>query len=524
MQNVGASWLMTTLSASAVLVALMQTATSLPVFLVGLPAGAIADVVDRRKLLLVSQGWMLLVATVLGVLSLLNMVSAITLLVLTFLLGLGAALNAPAWQAIVPELVGRRQVAAAITLNSAGFNLARAVGPAIGGVIVAASGPSAVFLLNAVSYLGVLVVIFVWPRKRVESTAPPERVLGAIAAGTRYARHSPSLLAVLVRAASFILAASALWALLPIVARRDLGLDAGGYGLLLGSLGLGAIIAAMILRRLNSLLSADRLTVITTLVFALATLALGFARSLAVLLPLLILGGMAWMATMATFNVSAQSAAPDWVRARALGIYLLVFQGGMAASSFAWGAIAGWLGDSTALLIAALCLALSTAAAWRWRLRGVQGLDLTQAELTSQLASTLTPQPEDGPVLVTISYEVESDKQSDFVKAMQRVERMRRRTGAYRWGLFQDSDNPQRFVETYLARSWAEHMRQHTRATVTDRKIIDQARALQKPGTSPQVSHLIAAHSTEFDGRRKDSALLRLLLIRKVRQRDTPQR
>ncbi len=253
MQNVGASWLMTLLTPSPVLVALMQTATSLPVFLVGLPAGAIADVVDRRKLLLISQAWMLVVATLLGVLTQLGLTSEWVLLALTFLLGLGSALNAPAWQAIVPELVGKRQVAAAITLNSAGFNLARAVGPALGGIIVAVAGAGAVFLLNAASFLGVLLVIFRWKRRPVKSTAPPERVLGAIVAGTRYARHSPSLQAVLVRVVAFIIAASALWALLPIVANRDLRLDAGGYGLLLASLGFGAVVGALVLRRLNAL-------------------------------------------------------------------------------------------------------------------------------------------------------------------------------------------------------------------------------------------------------------------------------
>jgi Transmembrane secretion effector len=217
------------------------------------------------------------------------------------------------------------------------------------------------------------------------------------------------------------------------------------------------------------------------------------------LLPLLALGGLAWMATMASFNVSAQSAAPDWVRARALGIYLLVFQGGMAASSFGWGAIAGWLGDSEALLAAAVLLCLSAATAWRWRLHRIRSLDLTQVEDLPQPPLVITPRPEDGPVLVTIEYEIAPPRQADFVQIMQRVERMRRRTGSYSWGLYQDPSKPDRFVETFLARSWAEHMRQHTRATVTDRSIENQAIALQKPGTEPIISHFIAAHPLAFD-------------------------
>jgi predicted MFS family arabinose efflux permease len=494
MQNVGASWLMTTLTMSPLLVALMQTATSLPVFLIGLPAGAVADVADRRKLLLVTQGWMLFVAIVLGILTIFNLITAELLLLLTFLLGLGAAMNAPAWQAIVPELVGRRLVASAVALNSAGFNLARAVGPAIGGVIVAASGPGAVFMLNAASYLGVLVVLFLWRRAPVENPGPPERVMEAIAAGMRFARHSPSLQAVLVRAAVFIVPASGLWALLPVVARADMGLDAGGYGLLLGSLGIGAVIGALIIGRLNRAMSPDRLTVMSTLCFAVATVALGYVHILPLLVVLLALGGVAWMATMSSLNVSAQSAAPNWVRARALGVYLLVFQGGMALGSFGWGVVANLLGNTAALTIAAVGLVLSVAAAWRWRLKRLQTLDLTPAERGTELELAFEPQPEDGPVLVTIEYDIDPEHADDFVTAMQRVERMRRRTGSSQWGLFQDPSNPDRYLETFVARTWAEHMRQHTRGTVTDRRIEDAALSFQRPGTTPRVSHLIAAH------------------------------
>jgi MFS family permease len=229
MQSVGAAWLMTSLTPSPLLVALMQTAASLPVFLLGLPAGALADVVDRRKLLLVTESWMLLVALALGVLTLAGLVSAWTLLALTFLLGLGAALDAPAWQAIIPDLVERQELSSAVALNATGFNVARAVGPALGGLVVAVAGPAAVFLLNAASFLGVLVAIYRWRRAQVPSDAPPEDMLGATTAGMRYVRHAPALQAVLVRIGVFTLGASALWALLPVVTRRELGLDATGY-------------------------------------------------------------------------------------------------------------------------------------------------------------------------------------------------------------------------------------------------------------------------------------------------------
>lgn len=492
MQNVGASWLMTLLTPSPVLVALMQTATSLPIFLVGLPAGAIADLADRRKLLLITQAWMLAVATVLGMLALADLISTWALLALTFLLGLGAALNAPAWQAIVPELVGRRLIAPAIALNSAGYNLARAVGPALGGLVVAAAGPGAVFLLNAASFLGVLIVIYLWRRQPVENLAPPERVLGAIAAGARYARHSFSLQAVLVRSGAFVLAASALWALLPLVANRDLKLDASGYGILLGSLGLGAVVGAILYARLSQILTTDQLTMLATVAFTVATLGLAYVHNLLLLIPMLLVGGLGWMAAMSSFNISAQNAAPAWVRARVLGIYLLVFQGMLALGSFGWGALADRLGNSAALGVAALALFIGVATMLRWPLNVVEKLDLTPALGWPEPKLVVTPRPEDGPVLVTVEYQVAPENAAAFVRAMQRVGRMRRRTGAYSWGLYNDPSNPDRYMETFLTRTWAEHVRQHTRPTMTDQRIQDEAYAFQKPSTTPLISHFVA--------------------------------
>lgn len=489
---------MTILTPSPLLVALMQTATSLPVFLVGLPAGAIADIVDRRKLLLMTQGWMFIIATLLGILTIANMTSAGVLLALTFLLGLGSAFNAPVWQAIIPELVGPRQVAQAVALNSAGFNLARAVGPAFGGFIVALSGPGAVFLLNSVSYVGVLAVIYLWKREQAVSASPPERVFGAIVAGVRYARHSFALQAVLVRAGVFILAASALWALLPIVSKQELGLDAGGYGVLLGSLGLGAVAGALTLPRFRAAISIDRLTAASTGMFALATLALGYLQNVILLSLVLMLGGYAWMAMMSSLNVSAQAAAPTWVRARVLAVYLLVFQGGTAIGSFGWGLLADIVGNSTTLAIAAIALGLTTAAALRWKLRQVANLDMTPARAWAEpeMVDAHTPALEEGPVLVTVEYRVDHENLAKFIEAMQRVGRMRKRTGAYEWELYRDPAQPDRFVETFLVRTWAEHLRQHTRPTITDQQVQENALRYVRSGTGSEISHLIATHPT----------------------------
>ncbi len=499
MQSVGAAWLMTSLTPSPLLVALMQTAASLPILLFGLPAGALADVVDRRKLLLVTESWLLLVALTLGLLTLAGLTSAWTLLALIFLMGLGAALDGPAWQAVVSDLVERQELPSAVSLNIVGFNVARAVGPALGGFVVAAAGPAAVFMLNAVSFLAVLVVIYRWRRTRVPSAAPPEDLLGATASGMRYVRHAPALQAVLVRTGVFIFGASALWVLLPVVTRQDLSLDATGYGIILGCLGLGAVAGALLLPRLRRSLSVDALTTAATLVFAGATLALAYLRFVPLVLVGMVAGGMAWMAMTSSVNVAAQTAAPAWVRARAVSLYILVFQGLMAVGGFAWGALAQQFGNGAALSFAALALVCGLVVTLRWPLRVVQGLDLTPSMHWPAPETAITPDAEDGPVLITVEYRVPAERASDFVQVMDAMRTFRRREGAISWGLFRDTADPDHYVETFLVLTWGEHMRQHARVTVEDQALEARRDAFLQPGVAPFTSHLIDAHA--FDAR-----------------------
>ncbi|HMA37118.1 MAG TPA: MFS transporter [Chloroflexia bacterium] len=499
MQSVGAAWLMTELTPSPLLVALMQTATSLPILLLGLPAGALADVVDRRRLLLVTESWLLLVALTLGVLTLAGAMSAWTLLVLIFLMGVGGALDGPAWQAVVSDVVERPDLPAAVALNIVGFNMARAIGPALGGLVVAAAGPGAVFLLNAASFLAVLGVIYRWRHTRALSAAPPEAMLGATLTGMRYVRHAPALQAVLVRVGAFIFGASALWGLLPVVARHELGLDATGYGLVLGSLGAGAVGGALLLPRLRRVLPLDRLTGAATLVFAGATLALAYLRFTPLVLVSMIGGGVAWMAMTSSVNGAMQTAAPAWMRARAVSLYIMVFQGGMAVGGFAWGALAQQFGAGTALAGAALALVGGLAATWRWPLHIVQRLDLTPSGHWPDPKLVLSPEPEDGPVLVTVEYRVPAGRAGDFTAVMEAMRRFRRREGAVRWDLFRDLDDPDRYLETFVVPSWGEHLRQHARVTADDQALEARRDALLQPGIAPLTAHLIAAHV--FDGR-----------------------
>jgi MFS family permease len=377
MQNVGAAWLMTTLAGSPLMVALVHTATSLPIFLLALPAGALADVVDRRRLLLFTQGWMLAAAAGLGVLTLLGATTPLVLLMLTFILGLGAAMNAPAWQAIVPELVPRPELPAAVVLNSVGFNMARGVGPALGGLVVAAAGAGVVFLLNAASFLGVIVVLFYWKRPSLKSSLPSERITGAIRTGMRYARQAPVLRAVLLRVGTFAFFATALLALLPLLARNKLGLGSTGYGGLLGAFGLGAIVGAAILPEIRRRISIELLAQVAAILFAGVVIAVAYLRNFSLVCGVMIVGGVAWLTLLSSFNTSIQVSVPSWVRGRALAFYLLVFFGSMAGGGVLWGTVAEFIGIPLTLLCTAAGLMGGLFVTGRYPMTPEKELDVT---------------------------------------------------------------------------------------------------------------------------------------------------
>ena len=493
MQNVGAAWMMTTLAPSALLVALVQTATNLPVFLLGIPAGAIADIVDRRKLLLITQGWMLAAAAALGILTLAGATGPWTLLWLTFALGLGSTMNGPAWQAIMPELVPKKDLPAAIALNSMGFNLARSVGPALGGLVVAAVGGGAAFILNAISFVGVLIVLYLWRRKPEHLPTTPETIGAAISAGMRYIRFAPPMHAVLFRSGTFVLSASALWSLLPLVAKVELHSESSGFGVLLGCLGVGSIIGALMIGRLRQLLSFNAIATASVALFGVVNIALAYLANFSAVALALLAGGVAWMSVNSTLNTAAQTSLPAWVRARGLGVYLLGFQGAMAVGSVIWGEIATRFGLRTTLFAAGVALLVGAAATSRLRLAGSHEVDTTPSNHWPEPPPLVDYQPEHGPVLVTVEYLIDPARGSEFTRAMQAVRRFRRRDGAVRWSLFEDPGVPGRYLETFVVESWAEHLRQHSRATVADREVEARAWAFLQDGAPPKVTHWIAA-------------------------------
>lgn len=497
-QNVGAAWLMTSLSPSALMVALIQTATSLPMFLLSLPAGALADVIDRRKLLLFTQTWMLVMAAALAIVTWLGLMTPTVLLALTFFLGLGAALNGPAWQAIVPELVPKAELASAVSLSSVAFNIARAVGPAIGGLVIAASGPAATFGLNAVSFVGVIYVLYRWKSTPPRSALPAERFWGAMKAGIRYLRHSPSLKIVMIRAGVFILFGSALWALLPIRIRNELNLGAAAYGILLGCLGTGALLGAWVLPWFRKQFTNDVLTSVGALIFGAATAALALLNSFPLLCVAMLLGGFAWLAILSTFNVAAITSAPEWVKSRALGVYMLIFNGGLALGSAAWGDLANRAGLRTALLVAAAGLVIGIVAAARYSLNHIEKANLDPSMHWPEPLVVHKPANEDGPVVVTVEYQIDPSKEAEFIDAARILREARLRDGALDWHMLADVSSPTRHIEYFIVESWLEHLRQHERVTIADKNLQDHVNSFHVGAGPPRVSHFLFRDRPNF--------------------------
>jgi MFS family permease len=490
MQTVGAQWLMLSLTTAAAPVALIQTASSLPVLLFAVPAGAIGDLVDRRRFLLVAQTFMALAAVVLGLLSIAGVVTPLLLLVLLFALGSGQAWTSPTWQTLQPELVGAAERPQAIALGSVNQNLARAVGPAIGGALVAATSVGSVFLINAATFLAVIVVIARWHggRRALAGALPREQVGEAIRAGGRYVAASPALRAILLRAAAFVFFASAIWALLPLTARDELRLGSGGYGLLLGCVGVGAVTGAALLPRLRARLSPGTMLTIGSLAVGGLALVLAYVHVTALVGVALAIGGMAWILALSTLNSIYQSSLPSWVKARGMGFYLIVFQGGTAIGSAAMGIAAEQAGLSSTLLAAAIGLALGPLLGLRAPFRAIAPEELLPAGDWPAPALVDSEAPS-GPVMVSVEYRPREELCDDFLAELYDARFSRRRTGASSWRIWRDSADPSRFLEQFVVASWQEHLRQHERVSVRDQERLQRIAAMSQAGRAPRVTH-----------------------------------
>lgn len=492
MHDVGAGWLMTSLTPSAVMVALVQTATSLPVFLLALPAGALSDIVDRRRYLIVVQVWMAMMAAFLAIISFLDAISAWLLIALTFAMGIGTAMTMPAWSAITPELVPRVQLQSAIALNSLGINVARAIGPALAGVIVSLWGTGAVFALNALSYLGVIWVLVRWRRQAPPSALPSERFLGALRGGLRFARHAPELQAAVIRGLGFFLFASASWALLPLVARSLVNGGPQAFGVLVASVGVGAVAGALLLPKLREGVSRDALVAGATVLYAFSMLVLSFLHGLWPVALAMLTAGVAWITTLSSLQVAAQMALPSWVRSRGLAVFMAAFMGSMALGSLLWGKVADLTGISTSLQIAAVGMGITVGLTWRWRISGFEKFNLAPAMHWPAPMVHASVTHDRGPVLVTIYYQAAPEHIDAFLRLLRTLGQRRRRDGAFAWGIYEDTERPNHFIELFYVESWLEHLRQHERVTDDDRALQDRIRGLLAEGSTPRVSHYVA--------------------------------
>ena len=490
---------MLSLAPSADMVALVQVATVLPIVLFSLPAGAAADVWDRRRVMIIAQLLMLTVSALLAGLAWHGLVTPWSLLAITFAIGSGGALYGPAWQSSVSEQVPRKDLPAAVSLNSVAFNLARAVGPALGGVLVASAGARAAFLVNAISYLGLIIVLAGWKRPPRPNQLPPEGMVQAMVAGLRFARLSQSIQTVLVRSAVFGFFAAALWALIPLVARELLHGGAATYGFLLAAFGGGAVAGAFVGAEVRSRYSVEVTVVAASAAFAGATLVVAFSVYVVATLAALIVAGAAWVIALSTFNVTVQLRAPRWVVGRAMAIYQAGVFAGLALGAWLWGILAEQHGLFMGLAAPALGLGLTVLLGRVLPMPSSSTADLETPQADLNSPHGLEIKPDSGPVVASIEYRLANEDLLAFGKHAQSLGRMRRRNGARRWLLLNDAEKPEVWIERFETATWLDYLRVRDRMTLADRQIEAQALSLHA-GSEPPATRLLLAHLPEEPG------------------------
>jgi MFS family permease len=497
MHSVGASWLITSLSPSAAVIATLQSAVALPSFLLALPAGAFADVFDRRRLLIGAQAMMLIAAALLGVLTLSHRITVTGLLLLSVLLSIGGTINMPNWIAITPEIVGRDQLLAASSLNSISMNLSLAIGPAVAGLLIAQLGVGWVFVVNAISFVAVIFVVARWKRERAASTLPAEHIGAAIRTGVRYVRNEPSIATVLVRLGGVMVFAAANGALMPVLARQRVQVSAGQFGTLTAATGTGAVLTALAIPKLRAKFGPDVIATFGGFLLAAALFGLGRTTSLIPFTTVLVIAGAAQLCIFSTVFSTAQAVLPNWVRGRGLAIAMLVVQGVTFAASLVWGSLMSSRGAPFTLGVAGVGLAIVTVLMLPLRLRGRADVDLSPAEAVWPHPHTaLDVDAVRGPVLVKVTYPVQPLAKDQFVRAMDDVRRQRRRNGAMSWALYDDVEQPNHLVETFKFATWAEHEREQQRRTAADASLHTTARAHLVDGSTPSTVHYLGVRTS----------------------------
>jgi MFS family permease len=491
MQATIAAWLMATLTPSALMVALVQSASTAPSLLFGVIAGALADIVDRRRIILVTQVLLVASTLLLGAATLAGWVEPVGLLAFTFLIGSAFTFYMPAHQASINELVGRAELARAVALGAVAFNVARAMGPALAGAIAAWLGSGIGLIVSGGFFAWMIVALRGWRARDRPAHGFPETVLSGVISGLRYARHTPAMRSLILRNLTFSVCASAFWALLPTIARDQLGLGAGGYGMLSAGFGLGAVGGALAMPRLLHSKSLSGVVTLGVLLWAFAIVLVGLAGTL----PLAVAGacgaGMAWVSVLASLSAGTQSSAPAWVRARALAINLVAVQASLALGSALWGALASTAGTRIALVSSGALMILLHLGGRHRALTMGSDADVTPGAQLPDLTISNLPEPDDGPVLIQVEYRIDPARHDEFRRAVRAVEPVRRRNGANSWRLFRDLGEDDRFVERFIIASWAEYARLRTRMTVADRALLERVEDLQRPESAVRVSRLI---------------------------------
>jgi MFS family permease len=497
MHAVGAGWLMTRMAPAPLIVALVQAATMLPMFLLLLPAGAMGDIFDRRRLLIIAQTWSMIGAVLLGVATWTGWIGPVSLLLLTLLLGVGAALAMPSFQSVVPELVPREKLPAAVSLSSMGVNIARAVGPALAGILISTAGVAVVFLFNAVSFVLVIIVLLRWKRQARVNTLPAEPLLAALRTGWRYAANNFGFRSVLIRSAAFFTFASGLWALLPLVGAQRLQ-GQNGYAILLSCLGVGAVVGALTLPKLRLKLSSDKISFIGTALFAGAVLVTGLVDNFYVIAFAMLPAGWAWLANLTTFNITARFSIADWVMSRGLALNQMVFFGCQTLGSLLWGQVAQVTSVYVALSVSGAVMVAAMLTGLRYKLITPAKTDLQASKHWAEPVVFLKDPNERGPVVTLIEYQIDPADAERFLAAARALAIARRRNGGYAWGIYEDMAKPGRYIEQFFSRSWLEHLRQHERTTLADKALQDAVNAFHALAEPPRVSH-VAAPAREHD-------------------------
>ena len=492
MNDVAAAWLMTTLTTSPVMVALVQTASTLPMFLLGVPSGAMADIVDRRRYFAATQLWVSVIAIVLATLSILGWLNAPLLLMLTFLNGIGLAMRWPVFAAIVPQVVTRDELPTALALNGIAMNLSRVIGPVLAGALLASTGAASVFVLNAVLAGLAFWLIMRWRSDPRPSALPGERFVGAMRAGLAHVRQSPAMRVTLLRVFLFFVQSTALMALLPLVARSLHGGGAGTFTVMLSCVGAGAIIAALMFPRWRRRWTREQFVRGGTLVHAAMSSLIVLVPEVWIALPAMVVSGMAWISVANSLTVAAQQVLPDWVRARGMAIYQMGLMGGSAVGSIAWGQVAELTSVRWAVLAAAGFGVVVLLATRRWRISETSDLDFTPAAVRPPPEPATPVPPDAGPVMVTVEYQIDPVRAEAFATVMQRTRQARLQQGALSWGLFRDTALPGRYIEYFVDENWIEHLRRLERFTATDAGLREQRAAVHIGAEPPRVRRFVA--------------------------------